>query len=90
MLLTEFCRPFPVPVICRILGVNDEDWRLFDEWADIIFSALDADIESVIGRLGEITNAQRELDTYVQNLIKERVLEPQDDLLTELVQSHYN
>ena len=89
-LVTEFCRPFPVPVICRILGVNDEDWRLFDEWADIIFSALDADIESVIGRLGEITNAQRELDTYVQNLIKERVQEPQDDLLTELVQSHYN
>ena len=33
--------PFPVPVICRILGVDDNDWKLFDEWADIIFSALD-------------------------------------------------
>ena len=89
-LVTEFCRPYPVPVICRILGVDDNDWKLFDEWADIIFSALDADIESVIGRLGEISKAQKELDEYVQNLIKKRVNDPQDDLLTELVQSHYN
>ncbi|MEM3715124.1 MAG: hypothetical protein QXF82_09280, partial [Nitrososphaeria archaeon] len=65
-LVSEFCRPFPVPVICRILGVDDNDWKLFDEWADIIFSALDADIESVIGRLGEISKAQRDLDAYVQ------------------------
>jgi ubiquinone biosynthesis protein len=89
-LVSEFCRPYPVPVICRILGVDDNDWQLFDEWADIIFSALDADIESVIGRLGEISKAQKELDEYVQNLIKKRVNDPQDDLLTELVQSHYN
>ena len=54
------------------------------------FSALDADVESVIGRLGDITRAQKELDSYVQNLIKQRVAEPKDDLLTELVKSHYN
>jgi len=89
-LVSEFCRPFPVPVICRILGVDDNDWKLFDEWADIIFSALDADIESVIGRLGEISKAQRDLDAYVQNLIIERSNAPEDDLLTELVQSHYD
>ena len=89
-LVSEFCRPFPVPVICRILGVDDNDWKLFDEWADIIFSALDADIESVIGRLGEISKAQRDLDAYVQNLIIKRSNTPEDDLLTELVQSHYD
>ncbi|MFL2993233.1 MAG: cytochrome P450 [Acidimicrobiales bacterium] len=89
-LVSEFCRPYPVPVICRVLGVNDSDWKLFDEWADTIFSALDADVESVIGRLGDITRAQKELDSYVQNLIKQRVAEPKDDLLTELVKSHYN
>ncbi len=59
-IISEFCRPYPVPVICKILGVDDSDWELFDEWADTIFSALDADVESVIGRLGEITRAQRE------------------------------
>ena len=74
-MVSEFCRPYPVPVICRILGVNDADWKLFDEWADIIFSALDADVESVIGRLGEITQAQRELDAYVQDLILKRSVE---------------
>ncbi len=89
-MVSEFCRPYPVPVICRILGVDDSDWELFDEWADIIFSALDADIESVIGRLSEITRAQRELDSYVQNLIAKRVESPENDLLTDLVHSHYN
>jgi len=89
-LVSEFCRPFPVPVICRILGVDDNDWKLFDEWADIIFSALDADIESVIGRLGEISKAQKDLDAYVQDLIRQRTSHPEDDLLTELVQSHYD
>ena len=58
--------------------------------ADIIFSALDADIESVIGRLGEISKAQKDLDAYVQDLIIKRSSAPEDDLLTELVQSHYN
>ena len=89
-MVSEFCRPYPVPVICRILGVNDGDWKLFDEWADIIFSALDADVESVIPRLGEITRAQRELDAYVQDLILKRSVKPEDDLLSDLVQSHYN
>ena len=89
-MVSEFCRPYPVPVICRILGVDDADWKLFDEWADIIFSALDADVESVIPRLGEITRAQRELDSYVQDLILKRSVKPEDDLLSDLVQSHYN
>ena len=89
-LVSEFCRPYPVPIICRVLGVDDSDWKLFDEWADIIFSALDADVESVIGRLGEISRAQQELDSYVQKLIVDRVENPSDDLLTELVTSHYN
>ena len=39
-LVSEFCRPYPVPVICRVLGVNDSDWKLFDEWADTIFLPL--------------------------------------------------
>ena len=89
-LVKDYCRPYPVPVICRILGVDESDWKLFDEWADIIFSALDADVESVMGRLGEISQAQKELDSYVQELISTRVADPKDDLLTELVQSHYN
>jgi ubiquinone biosynthesis protein len=88
-LVHEFCRPYPVPVICRILGADDSDWKLFDHWADIIFSALDADIEAVIGKLGEINVAQRELDEYVQNLINQRLSKPEDDLISELVQGHF-
>ena len=57
-LVSELCRPYPVPIICRLLGVDDADWRLFDNWADIIFSALDADTEAVIDRLDDVVKAQ--------------------------------
>ncbi|MFO4631083.1 MAG: cytochrome P450 [Actinomycetota bacterium] len=84
-LVSEFCRPYPVPIICRLLGVDDADWRLFDNWADIIFSALDADTEAVIDRLDDVVKAQSELDAYVFELIEKRSKEPTGDLLSELI-----
>ena len=87
-LVNGLCRPYPIPIICRLLGANDEDWELFDSWADTIFSALDADAEAVISRLGEVTTAQRELDTYVNHLIDERSKQPQAGLIDDLISNH--
>ena len=68
-LIAEFCRPYPIPVICRLLGIDDADQEKFGSWADIIFSGLDADAEAVLERLGDISSAQRELDAYATSLI---------------------
>lgn len=87
-LVAGLCRPYPVPIICRLLGADDQDWELFDSWAGTIFSALDADTEAVMLRLGDVTTAQQELDGYVNQLIDERSQSPSDGLIDELISSH--
>ena len=86
-IVQDFCRPYPIPIICRLLGANDKDWESFDHWADVIFSALDADTDAVINRLDEVSNAQKELDEYIKTLIEERSRNPQEDLVSELIQN---
>ena len=86
-IVEDFCRPYPIPIICRLLGANDKDWELFDYWADVIFSALDADTDAVINRLDEVSNAQKELDGYIKTLIEDRSKNPQEDLISELIQN---
>ena len=87
-LIDKFCRPYPIPVICRLLGTDDRDWKLFDRWADTIFSALDADTEAVLSRLGDVTVAQQELDGYVNRLIDEQSGSSCEGLIGELVSTY--
>ncbi|WP_420624260.1 cytochrome P450 [Candidatus Poriferisodalis sp.] len=83
--VSGLCDPYPVPVICRLLGVTDDDWGQFGRWAETIFGLFDGDAEAVVRRLGDIAAAQAELGAYVVDLIKRRRLEPADDLLSELI-----
>ena len=89
-LVAEFCRPYPIPVICKLLGIDDNDHDQFGRWADIIFSGLDADADAVLGRLEEITAAQGELDDYATGLVAERKGCPHADLVSDLVQASYD
>lgn len=84
-IVSELCDPYPVPVICRLLGVTDDDWGQFGRWAETIFGLFDGDAEAVLARLGDIAAAQAELGAYVVDLIERRRREPADDLLTELI-----
>ena len=36
-IVTDIARPYPVPVICELLGAPSQDWQLFSEWADEFF-----------------------------------------------------
>lgn len=83
--VAELCRPYPVPVICRLLGVDANDWKLFDHWAETIFGLFDADSEAVLNKLPDILAAQAELDAYVTDLLEHRRVEPGDDLLSDLI-----
>jgi len=81
-LMSEVCEPYPIPVICELLGAPKEDWRLFSRWATDIFRIFNQDLET---DLPAIELASRELDAYVRTMVAERRKDPKDDLLSELI-----
>ena len=81
----RFCVPYPVPVICRLLGVDSNDWPLFSRWAETIFGLFDGNTDAVLAKLGDIAQAQAELAAYVSELVAQRRQAPTDDLLSALI-----
>jgi cytochrome P450 len=76
------CEPYPIPIICELLGAPKEDWKLFSGWATDIFRIFNNDLEN---DLPKIEAASSELDEYVTAMIAERREQPSDDLLSRLI-----
>ncbi|MFB7913832.1 cytochrome P450 [Streptomyces sp. NPDC056061] len=88
-LVDDFSYPFPVTVICRLLGVPREDEARFHTWADTIAAGLDPDPDDDPGeRRRVVQQARTELGTYLSGLIDERGSAPGDDMLSALVAQH--
>ena len=81
-LVAEVCEPYPVPVICELLGAPKEDAKLFSAWATDIFRIFNQDLAADAPR---IARAAAELDDYVSDLIDRRRRAPADDLLSALI-----
>lgn len=81
-LVSEICEPYPVPVICELLGAPKEDWRLFSDWATDIFRIFN---QNIVGDLPLIMKATAELDDYVRAMVERRRRQPADDLLSDLI-----
>jgi cytochrome P450 len=84
--VADLARPYPVPIICALLGAPREDWERFSSWADDIFKAFSfsADIrqlEQVIMR------AWGALDDYVDEMVADRRHSLTDDLLSDLIRA---
>ena len=79
---TDICEPYPIPIICELLGAPKQDWQLFSRWASDILEIFSVD---VVGKLDVIMRAQEELAEYTRDLIAERRSKPADDLLTDLI-----
>jgi cytochrome P450 len=78
----DLCVPYPVPVICELLGAPKADAARFTRWADDINRKFYVDAQP---HLEAIRRASRELDEYARNMIEERRERPTDDLLSELI-----
>jgi cytochrome P450 len=81
-LVADVCEPYPIQVICELLGAPKEDWKLFSHWATDIFRIFNNDL---VNDLPIIEAASAELDAYVTALVAERRSQPRADLLSDLI-----
>ncbi|WP_323671185.1 cytochrome P450 [Candidatus Poriferisodalis multihospitum] len=80
--VTEVCEPYPIPIICELLGAPRDDWELFSRLATDIFRVFNGNLAR---DLHTIMAAQDEMGAYMSKLIAERRAEPRDDLLSDLI-----
>ncbi|MCB5181549.1 cytochrome P450 [Streptomyces antimicrobicus] len=84
-LVDQFSYPFPVTMICRLLGVPREDEARFHVWADTLAASLDPDPTADQAERAKVTqDARMELGMYLAGLIEDRRKNPRDDMLSHL------
>jgi len=79
---TDICDPYPIPIICELLGAPRKDWQFFSRVAADILRVFDTNLPEVTHLIVE---ASDELDEYTRRLITDRRSRPADDLLTALI-----
>ncbi|MCX4728510.1 cytochrome P450 [Streptomyces sp. NPDC090052] len=79
-LVEEYALPIPVAVICRMLGVPEEDRPKFRIWSDAALSTSSLTAE-------EFDANREELRAYMAGLIAQHRAEPCDDLMTALIEA---
>jgi len=80
--VVDLCEPYPIPIICELLGAPKEDWRQFSAWATDIFRIFN---QNLAEDLPLIEAADAELEAYLVALITERRASPREDLLSDLI-----
>ncbi len=79
--IADFAVPIPVTVIAELLGVPTSDQAKFREWSQIIVKG-----GSQGSNREKTATAVLEFIMYFHNLFEERRAEPQDDLISGLLQ----
>ncbi|MBC2640074.1 MULTISPECIES: cytochrome P450 [unclassified Rhodococcus (in: high G+C Gram-positive bacteria)] len=81
----DFAYPFPVSVICRLLGVPHEEEPRFHAWADELVASIDPRHNAGGNPRAEAAQkAQMEMAMFMAGLIEERRRNPGDDMLSGL------
>lgn len=80
--VADITEPYPIPIICELLGAPKSDWQLFSRLAAEVLEVFSFDL---VDKLDRVMAAQDELDAYTRDLIAERRARPADDLLTDLI-----
>ena len=85
-LVSEFAGPFPMIVIAKALGVGLDRMDDFTRWSHTVVAGIG---NPTIGKaeLSEIVRAQTELADYLLGVVLERQEQPEDDLISQIVES---
>ena len=84
--VADVARPYPIPVICALLGAPREDWQQFSRWAEDIFKIVSFDCD-IAEEEPAILKAWNEFDDYIDDMIAHRRHGLTDDLLSELIRA---
>lgn len=89
-LVDDFAYPFPVSVICRLLGVPREEEPRFHVWADALVASIEPTRDSDSdAKMKAAQQAQMEMGMFMAGLIEERRKNPGDDMLSGLAADHH-
>jgi cytochrome P450 len=84
-IVDDFAYPFPVTVICHLLGVPREDEPRFHVWVNAIIDSIDYNPKTdPQEKLDNGVQATKDLRQYLGGLLEQRHGRPGDDLLTRL------
>ncbi len=85
--VTGVAAPFPLAVIAWILGVPNADWELLFRWTNEIIGKDDPEYRRAGESPGQtMKRARGELRGFFEDLVDQRRRDPQDDLVSELLQ----
>ncbi|UXA18415.1 cytochrome P450 [Mycobacterium sp. SMC-4] len=84
--VADIARPYPVPIICALLGAPREDWRLFSDWTHEVFQAFSFSTD-ILDNEHTIMAAWTALDDYIDDMVARRRHTLTDDLLSDLIRA---
>ena len=82
--VADIARPYPIPVICALLGAPRGDWQQFSRWAEDIFKIVSFDCD-LAEEEPVVLRAWDAFDDYIDDMIARRRHHLTDDLLSELI-----
>ena len=84
--VADIARPYPIPIICALLGAPPQDWERFSLWAEDIFKIVRLD-SNLLEEQDIVMRAWDEFDAYIDDMIAERRSRLTDDLISELIRA---
>jgi cytochrome P450 len=86
-LVEEYAVPLPMKVIAGMIGIPLSDWSTYKRWSDTILrlSHSRSGGEEAQRSIAQFQAVTIEMQAYLSNLLAERRANPQDDLLTRLI-----